>query len=171
MPSICIISPAWKFPSTEYKVAWSPVDAATTYPLAPDVTPVTTDPRPTVWALAKSRIVNIWTSKRFNLYLSSASPKVVLGSAKCSKEETRAYPITLPTASPGVVVNLSWSSIVWYELVIVEPDTFTKPNTFWTKEKLPNSNGMIVFCAASVSLGLARSTYFGVKVLILYPLT
>ena len=112
----------------------SALTASTTYPLAPDVLPTTREPAVIVCEVANCNWVNICTSKTCKRYLSSALPNVVSGSCTCSIEDTRAYPITLPAAVPGVDVNVSFNSRVWYALAIVEPEQFKNPYTFSTLE-------------------------------------
>ena len=80
-------------------------------PLAPDVPPTSIDPWSTDLADERVTKVNICTSKTFNLYLSSALPKVLSGSSMCSIAAVRAYPIRLPCWSPGVAVYVSLNSI------------------------------------------------------------
>ena len=110
-------------------------------------------------------------SKRYNLYWSFESPNVEFGSARNSIDAHLAYPIILPAAVPADAENVSLSSIVWYALVIVDPEALGNPWTLSILLKLPISNGMIVFWAELVSLGFSRSTYDGAKVLVLNPLT
>ena len=128
-PSTIIISPTTNVPSTPYNVAWSEeLKAFTRYPLAPDVCPTNSDPKSIVCAVANSMTVNICTSNRFILYVSSALPKVVSSpSDVCSIAATLAKPTRLPAWLPPDDVKSSLSSIVWYAFVNVDPVALGKP--------------------------------------------